>query len=325
MAKAIRIHAPGGPETLSYDEIPDPQPQAGELLLRQIAVGLNYIDVYHRTGLYPLPVYPATLGLEGSGEVIGIGEGVEGFAIGDRVAYGGGPMGAYADIRTIPAQFCAKIPRNLRPEIAAAVMVQGITAHFLLRRTFVVREGTVCLIHAAAGGVGSLLCQWAKLLGATVIGTVGTEEKAAHARAHGCDHTILYTEEDIAARVRDITGGEGVSVVYDSVGKDTFAASLDSLRIFGLLVSFGQASGPIPPFDISLLAAKGSLYVTRPSYMNYTQDNAEYHRAIEEVFSLVSTGTLKVHVGQSYYLSDAARAHRDLEARRTRGATILIP
>lgn len=325
MAKAIRIHTPGGAEVLSYDDVAMPEPKEGEVLLRQTAIGLNYIDVYHRTGLYPLPQYPAVPGLEGCGEVVAVGEGVEHLTKGDRVAYGGGPMGAYAEYRAMPAQFCAKVPHGVDNETAAAAMVQGITAQFLLRRTFRVEEGTVCLIHAAAGGVGTLLCQWAKHLGATVIGTVSNEEKAAHARVNGCDYPIIYTQEDIAARVRDITGGEGVHVAYDSVGKDTFMASLDSLRTFGLLVSFGQASGPIEDFDIGVLAAKGSLYVTRPSYMNYTQDMAEYHLAIEEIFALVEQGILKVHVGQRYPLAEAAQAHRDLEARKTRGSTVLIP
>lgn len=325
MAKAIRIHTPGGPEVLSYDRIAMPQPRAGEVLLKQTAVGLNYIDVYHRTGLYPLPHYPVVPGLEGCGYVAAVGEGVQGLAVGDRVAYGGGPLGAYANFRTMPAQFCAKVPQDIPDAVAAAVMVQGITAHFLLQRTFVVRQRTACLIHAAAGGVGTLLCQWAKHLGATVIGTVGSDAKAEHARANGCDHPIVYTRENIAQRVREITNGQGVSVVYDSVGRDTFMASLDSLRTFGLLVSFGQASGPVPPFDIGLLAAKGSLYVTRPSYMNYTQDIQEYHRAVQEVFRLVRQGVLKVHIGQNYRLADAAQAHRDLEARRTQGATVLWP
>jgi NADPH:quinone reductase len=325
MAKAIRIHAPGGAEALSYDDIPQPSPKAGEVLLRQTAIGLNYIDVYHRTGLYPLPAYPAALGLEGCGVVEAVGEGVTHLKTGDRVAYGGGPVGSYADWRAMPARFCAKVPDAVDDATAAAAMVQGITAHFLLRRTYAVQSGTVCLVHAAAGGVGTLLCQWAKHLGATVIGTVSNAEKAAHAKANGCDYPILYTEEDIAARVREITGGVGVDVVYDSVGKDTFMASLDSLRVFGTLVSFGQASGPVPPFDIGLLAAKGSLYMTRPSYMNYTQDDAEYHRAIQEVFRLIADGVLRIHVGQQYALADTAQAHRDLEARKTRGATVLIP
>lgn len=323
MAKAIRIHTPGGPEVLQWDEVAIPAPQAGEVLLRQTAVGLNYIDVYHRTGLYPLGGYPASLGLEGCGVVEALGEGVTHLAVGDRVAYGHGPVGAYAEMRTIPARYCAKVPQGISDAQAAAIMVQGITAQFLLRRTYPVQAGDTILVHAAAGGVGTLLCQWANHLGATVIGTTSSEAKAAHARAHGCHHPILYTREDVAARVRELTHGQGVPVVYDSVGKDTFMDSLDCLSPFGVLVSFGQASGPVPPFDIGLLAAKGSLYVTRPSYMNYTADDALYHAAIADVFALVGQGVLKVEIGQTYALKDAAQAHRDLEARKTTGATVL--
>jgi NADPH:quinone reductase len=324
MAKAIRISTPGGAEVLSWDDIEVPAPGTGQVQLRQTAVGLNYIDVYHRTGLYPLPSYPAPLGLEGCGVVEAVGEGVTHLRAGDRVAYGHGPVGAYAERRTLPASICAKVPDAISDIQAAAMMVQGITAHFLLRRAYRLQAGDACLVHAAAGGVGTLLCQWARHLGATVIGTVGSDAKAQHAKDHGCHHTILYSHEDIAARVRDITSGEGVAVAYDSVGKDTFEASLDSLRTFGTLVSFGQASGPVPPFDVGVLAAKGSLYLTRPSYMNYTQDNGQYHQAIEELFALVGQGVLKAEVGQTYALKDAATAHRDLEARKTKGATVLV-
>lgn len=324
MAKAIRIHAAGGADVLQWEAIDTPIPNAGEVLLRQTAVGLNYIDVYLRSGLYSIGDYPAILGLEGCGVVEALGEGVTSLKVGDRVAYGGGPMGAYAQWRTIPAEVCAKVPAAISDEKAAAIMVQGITTHFLARRTYKLAKGDVCLIHAAAGGVGTLLCQWAAHLGATVIGTVSSDEKATHARAHGCAHPIIYTREDITQRVREITNGEGVHVSYDSVGKDTFMASLDSLRPFGTLVSFGQASGAIPPFDVGLLAAKGSLYLTRPSYMNYTQDNGEYHHAIKQVFSLVEQGILSVEIGQTYALENAAQAHRDLEARKTTGATVLL-
>lgn len=324
MAKAIRIHASGGAEALRWDDIETPVPRAGEVLLRQTAVGLNYIDVYHRIGLYPMGQYPAIPGLEGCGVVEALGEGVEGFSIGDRVAYGGGPVGAYAEWRAIPARYCAKVPNAITDRQAAAIMVQGITAHFLLRRTYDIKAGDWCLIHAAAGGVGTLLCQWANHLGATVIGAVSSEAKAGHAKSHGCHYPIVYTNEDIVTRVKELTHGQGVRVVYDSVGKDTFMASLDCLQTFGLLVSFGQASGSIPPFDIGLLAAKGSLYITRPNYLNYTQDNTEYHRAIAEVFALVEQGVLKVEIGQTYALSEAAQAHRDLEARKTTGATVLV-
>lgn len=324
MAKAIRIHETGGADMLRWEDIGMPSPKAGEVLLRQTAVGLNYIDVYFRTGLYPLGQYPAILGLEGCGIIEALGEGVSGFAIGDRVAYGGGPLGAYAEYRTMPAHYCARIPKAISDHQAAAIMVQGITAHFLVRRTFKLSQGDSCLIHAAAGGVGTLLCQWANHLGAAVIGTVSSEEKATYAKAHGCHHPINYTRESVVEEVNELTGGKGVHVVYDSVGKDTFMASLDCLRPFGTLVSFGQASGAIPPFDVGLLAAKGSLYLTRPSYMNYTQDETDYRAAIAEMFSLVEQGILKIEIGQSYALADAAKAHRDLESRKTKGATVLV-
>jgi NADPH2:quinone reductase len=324
MTKAIQIHAAGGADALKWEHVPTPSPKEGEVLLRQTAVGLNFIDVYLRTGLYPIAQYPATLGLEGCGIVEAVGEGVASLKIGDRVAYGGGPMGAYAECRIIPARYCAIVPEAISDQQAAAIMVQGITAHFLLRRTYPVKSGDICLIHAAAGGVGTLLCQWANHLGATVIGTVSTPEKALHANQHGCHHAILYTQEDIAQRVQALTKGERAHVVYDSVGKDTFEASLDSLRPFGTLVSFGQASGSIPPFDIGLLAAKGSLYLTRPSFMNYTRDEVEYHRAIGEIFDLVARGVLHIEIGQTYALKDTAQAHKDLEARKTRGATVLL-
>ncbi|MCH2547069.1 MAG: quinone oxidoreductase [Alphaproteobacteria bacterium] len=323
MAKAIRLHQAGNPDQMHWEDIAMPTPKAGEVLLRQTAVGLNYIDIYHRSGLYPLSAYPAILGLEACGEVEALGDGVSNIAIGDRVAYGGGPMGAYAEYRTIPSQYCAKIPDAISNTQAAASMVQGITAHFLVQRTVKLKAGDSCLIHAAAGGVGTLLCQWAKHMGVTVLGTVSSEEKAAHASAHGCDHPIIYTQENVVDRVQSLTQGQGVNVVYDSVGKDTFMASLDCLRMFGTLVSFGQASGPVPPFDISLLALKGSLYLCRPNYMNYTQDNVEYHRAIQAMFGLIEQGVLKVEIGQTYPLAQAAQAHRDLESRKTTGATVL--
>ncbi|MGB1540113.1 MAG: quinone oxidoreductase family protein, partial [Rickettsiales bacterium] len=313
MAKAIRIHGPGGTDALSFDDVEVAAPGPGQALLRQTAIGLNYIDVYHRTGLYPLE-YPVALGLEACGIVEAVGDGVTEVKVGDRVAYAGGPVGAYAEHRLMPAKLLVKVPDAVSDEQAAGVMVQGLTAHFLLRRTFIVREGTQCLIHAAAGGVGTIMCQWAKHLGAMVIGTVSSEEKAELARANGCDHPIIYTRENIVDRVKEITGGQGVSVVYDSVGKDTFMASLDCLRPFGLLVSFGQASGPVPPFDISLLAQKGSLYMTRPSMMDYMRDVQEYHQSAQELFALVGQGVINVHVGQTYPLEHTAQAHADLEA-----------
>lgn len=324
MAKAIRIHTPGGAQVLQLEEVETRQPGKGEVLLRQTAIGLNYIDVYHRTGLYPLS-YPTALGLEGAGVVEAVGEGVTRLKVGDRVAYGGGPVGAYAELRTLPETYLVQLPEAIKESTAAAVMVQGLTAQFLVRRTFPVQAGQFVLIHAAAGGVGVLLSQWAKHLGATVIGTVSTEEKAALAKENGCDHVILYTRENVTERVKEITSGQGVHVVYDSVGKDTFDISLDCLRPLGMVVSFGQASGPIPPFDILKLSQKGSLFVTRPSMMDYLRDPAEYHKSADELLALIATGNLKVHIGQTYALADTAQAHRDLEARKTTGATVLLP
>lgn len=324
MAKAIRIHAPGGPEALRWDDIETPSPKAGEVLLRQTAVGLNYVDVYYRTGLYPLREYPAILGLEGVGIVETIGQGVSDLKPGDRVAYAGGPMGAYAEYRTIASSLCVKLPEDIDDSTAAAIMVQGLTVYALLKLTYKLQAGNICLVHAAAGGVGVLLCQWAKHLGATVIGTVGTPEKAAIARENGCDATILYTQEDIVSRVRALTDGKGVHVVYDSIGKDTFMASLDCLRKLGMMVSFGQASGPVPPFDIGLLRQKGSLSLVRPSLWDYFEDPEVYRKSACELLDLVRQGVLKVHIGQTYALSDAAQAHRNLEARRTIGATVLL-
>ncbi|MBM3617097.1 MAG: quinone oxidoreductase [Alphaproteobacteria bacterium] len=323
MAKVIRIHAPGGAEVLQLDDLETRQPAAGEVLLRQTAVGLNYIDVYHRIGLYPLP-YPSGIGLEGAGVVEAVGEGVTRLKVGDRVAYGGGPVGAYAEYRTMPETYLVKLPDAISDVTAAAVMVQGLTAQFLVRRTFPITAEHTVLIHAAAGGVGVLLSQWAKHLGATVIGTVSSEEKAELARKNGCDHIIFYTHEDVAVKVRELTGGKGVHVVYDSVGKDTFQASLNSLRPLGMLVSFGQASGAIPPFDILQLSQKGSLFVTRPSMMDYVREPAEYHASADELLALLASGVLKVHVGQTYALQDVAKAHAALESRKTQGATVLL-
>lgn len=322
---AIRIHQPGSPDVLKWEKIPVPEPASGEVLIQHKAVGVNYIDTYHRSGLYKIPAFPAILGLEGCGVVKKCGPGCEYFRVGDRVAYAGGPLGAYAQWRVIPEKFLVKVPEEISNEIAAAVMVKGLTAHYLLRRTFLVGKGVSILVHAAAGGVGLLLCQWAKHLGASVIGTVGSAEKAALAKQNGCDHPILYTKEDVAKRVREITGGKGVNVVYDSVGRDTFMNSLDCLMKCGLMVCYGQASGPILPFEVSLLARKGSLFLTRPNLFDYMEDQAEYIAAAASLFELVAKGILKVHVKQSYYLSDAVSAHRDLEARKTQGSIILLP
>jgi NADPH2:quinone reductase len=325
MAKAIRIHLTGGPDVLKWEDVTVGIPGPDEVLLRQTAVGLNFIDIYHRTGLYPVGSLPATLGLEGAGEVIAVGEGVKEFGPGDRVAYAGGPLGAYATERLMPAHRLVRLPDDISDRQAAAMMLQGMTAQYLLRRTFRVKAGDAILFHAAAGGVGLMACQWARHLGATVIGTVGSPEKAALAKSHGCDHPILYREEDFVARVKELTGGEGVAVVYDSVGRETFLKSLDCLRPMGMLVSFGQSSGPLALFDPGLLAAKGSLFLTRPSLMTYTARREDLLASAAELFAVVSSGAVCVEVNQTYSLSEAARAHRDLEGRKTTGSSVLLP
>ena len=324
MAKAIRIHETGGPEVMRWEDISLAPPGPGEVLLRHRAVGLNFIDVYHRTGLYPVPL-PATLGLEGAGEVIAVGPEVLDLVPGDRVAYAGGPIGAYATERLIPGHRLVKLPPQISDQQAAAMMLKGLTAQYLLRRTYPVRPGDAILFHAAAGGVGLMACQWAKSLGATVIGTVGSPEKAALAKAHGCDHAILYHQEDFVARVRDLTGGEGVAVVYDSVGRDTFMKSLDCLRPLGMLVAFGQSSGKVESFDPGLLAAKGSLFLTRPSLMAYTDKREDLLTGAAELFAAVTSGAVKIEINQTYALREAAQAHRDLESRKTTGSTLLLP
>ena len=324
MAHAIRLHKTGGPEVLSWEDVELPPPAPGEATVRHHAVGLNFIDTYHRTGLYPLPL-PSGIGLEGAGVVEAVGQGVTEVKVGDRVAYAGGPVGAYAEVRNIPAHRLLKLPGSIAFNTAAAMMLQGLTTAYLLRRTYRVQPGDAVLIHAAAGGVGLIACQWAKALGATVIGTVGSAAKADLARVHGCDHVINYSSEDFTSRVRDITGGEGVPVVYDGVGKDTFMGSLDSLRPMGMLVSYGNASGPVEPLDLLLLSQKGSLFVTRPTLMNYTAKRADLEALGAELFDVVGSGKVKIEVNQSYALKDAIQAHRDLEARKTTGSTILIP
>jgi NADPH2:quinone reductase len=325
MTKAIRIYETGGPEVLRWEDDDPGKPEAGEALVRHEAVGLNFIDVYHRTGLYPLPSLPAVPGLEGAGIVEDIGEGVSEVAVGDRVAYAAVPPGAYAEIRRIPAHRLVKLPESIPSRQGAAMMLQGMTARYLLKGCYEVKKGDVILIHAAAGGVGSIVCQWAKHLGATVIGTAGSPEKAELARANGCDHPILYGDEDFAAKTRQITDGKGVDVVYDSVGQATFMKSLDCLRPMGMLVSFGQASGSVPPVDLSVLAAKGSLFLTRPSLMTYTAEREDLLVHAQDLFKVVLSGAVKIEVKQTYPLAETARAHRDLEARKTTGSTILIP
>ena len=325
MTKAIRIHAPGGPGVLSWEDVQVDRPGPGQVHIRQSAVGLNFIDVYHRTGLYPLGELPATPGMEGAGVVVATGEGVVDLAPGDRVAYAGLPPGAYAEERLIPAHRLVKLPQAISDQQAAGMMLQGMTVQYLLRSTFHVKPGDTVLIHAAAGGVGLIACQWAKHLGATVIGTVGTPEKAALAKEHGCDFPLLYRTEDWVAQVREITAGEGVPVVYDSIGRDTFMKSLDCLRPLGLMVSYGQASGPIGSFDPGILAAKGSLFLTRPTLMTYTANREDLLASAADLFAVVASGAVKIEVKQTYPLREAAQAHRDLEARKTTGSTILLP
>jgi NADPH2:quinone reductase len=325
MVKAIQIYENGGPEVLRWEDFDPGKPQSGEVLLRHEAVGLNFIDVYHRTGLYPLPSLPAIPGMEGAGIVEQIGEGVTEVAVGDRVAYAGLPPGAYAEVRRIPADRLVKLPDSISTRQAAAMMLQGMTARYLLHGCYPVKSGDTIVIQAAAGGVGLIVCQWANHLGATVIGTVGSAQKAELAQAYGCDHPIRYNEEDFVARVQEITDGKGVDVVYDSVGQSTFMKSLDCLRPLGMMVTFGQASGPIPPFELGILAAKGSLFITRPTLMTYTAKHKDLLEHANDLFSVVKSGAVKIKVRQSYPLSEAAQAHRDLEARKTTGSTILLP
>jgi NADPH2:quinone reductase len=323
MSKAIRMHENGGPEVLKWESVPMPEPGPGEILIHHEAVGLNYIDVYFRTGLYKSAL-PATPGLEGAGVVRAVGANVTDLHPGDRVAYAGGALGAYATERVIAADRVVKLPDAIDFKTGAAMMLQGMTAQYLLRRTFNVRAGQTILVHAAAGGVGLILCQWAKHLGATVIGVVSTEEKAEIAKAHGAAHTIIG-HATLAAEVKKLTGGAMVPVVYDSVGKDTFMASIDSLAPLGMMVSYGNASGPVPPVDISLLGAKGSLFLTRPTLATYTAAHGDLLAVSADLFSVVESGAVKITVNQSFPLAEAAAAHTALEARKTTGSTVLIP
>ena len=322
--KAIRIAETGGPEVMKLVDVEVGPPGPGQVRVRQTAIGLNYIDTYHRSGLYPLQ-FPSGLGLEAAGVVEEVGEGVTSLKPGDRIAYGTGPIGAYADIRNLPANRLVKLPAAISDETAAGMMLKGMTARYLLRATYVVKPGDTILLHAAAGGVGLIMSQWAKALGATVIGTVGSDAKAATARAHGCDHVINYSTEDTVKRVRELTGGKGVPVVYDGVGKDTLMISLDCLSPRGLLVSFGNASGAVPPLDLLLLSAKGSLYVTRPTLNTYTASDAELQETAQDLVDVVASGKVKIPVNQRHALADVVQAHRDLESRRTTGTTVLLP
>jgi NADPH2:quinone reductase len=324
MAHAIRIHGTGGPEVLQWEEVAVGEPGPGEVRLRQTAIGLNYIDVYHRSGLYKLAELPAVIGMEGAGRVEAVGAGVDEFAPGDRVAYAG-VLGGYAQERLIAADRLVKLPDGIDDETAAGMMLQGMTVRYLLRETYRCTAETTLLFHAAAGGVGLIACQWARVLGATMIGTVGSPEKAELAKASGCTHVINYRTEDFVARVKEITDGRGCDVVYDSIGKDTFPKSLDCLRPKGLWVSFGNASGPVLPFDLGLLSAKGSLFATRPSLMTYTARRGDLVANAEELFGLVASGAIKIEVSRTYPLREAAEAHRDLEARKTTGSIVLVP
>ncbi len=324
MPHAIRFDKAGGPEVMHWESIDLPQHGEHEVRIRQQAVGLNFIDTYHRSGLYPLPL-PSGLGVEAAGVVEAVGSEVTGFRPGDRVAYAGGAPGAYAETRNVPAASLVPLPESIDFRTAAALMLKGLTAQYLLRRTYRVQPGDTLLVHAAAGGVGLILCQWAKALGATVIGTVGDDEKAALARAHGCDHAIVYTRENFVDKVREITEGKGVPVVYDSVGRLTFEGSLACLKPLGLMVSYGNASGPVPPFDLLELSRRGSLFLTRPTLGAYTADRADLLQMAGELFGMVASGRLRIEIRQTYALRDAVRAHTDLEARRTMGSSVLIP
>lgn len=325
MTSAIRFHDYGGPEVLKWEPVTVGEPGPGEVRIRHSAVGLNFIDVYFRSGHYKVPSLPSGLGSEGAGVVEAIGPDVTDVKPGDRVAYAMGPQGAYSEARIIPAKFLVKLPAGIDDRTAAAIMLQGLTTQYLLRRTYPVKKGETILIHAAAGGVGLLVCQWARHLGVTVIGTVSTEEKGALAKANGCDHVIYYTRENVAERVRTLTDGVGVPVVYDSVGKDTFDASLDCLKPFGMMVLFGASSGKVPPFDVSTLAPKGSLFLTRPTLATHVAKREDLLANSAELFDVVMSGAVKVSINQTVALKDAGEAHRALEARETTGSTVLVP
>lgn len=324
MPHAIRLHQTGGPEVLKWEAVEVGEPGLGQARVRHTAIGVNFIDTYHRSGLYPLPM-PTGLGSEGAGVVEVVGPGVTVVRPGDRVAYAGGPPGSYSETRVMPADRLVKVPDDITDQQAAAMMLKGMTVQYLIRRTYKVQAGETVLFHAAAGGVGLIACQWLKSLGAIVIGTVGSDEKAELVRAHGCDHAIVYTREDFSKRVRELTGGAGVPVVYDSVGKSTFPASLDCLRPLGLFVSFGNASGPVPPFELSLLTLKGSLYATRPTLATYTATRADLEATARELFEVVLSGAIKIPVNHTYPLKDAVKVHRDLEGRKTTGSVVMLP
>ena len=324
MPNAIRIHQTGGPEVMQWESVVVGEPATGEARVRHTAVGLNYIDTYHRSGLYKLPL-PSGIGLEAAGVVEAVGAGVADIKTGDHVAYCGGPPGSYSEVRVMPADKLVRIPDGVSDRSAATLMLKGLTVQYLFRQTFPLQGGETILFHAAAGGVGLIACQWARALGVTMIGTVGSDEKAALAKANGCTHTIVYTRENFVQRVKELTGGKGVPVVYDSIGKDTFPASLDCLKPRGLFVSFGSSSGPIAAFDLGLLVQKGALFATRPSLAFYAGTRPDLLRMADEMFGLVKAGKIVSDARQTYALKDAAQAHRDLESRKTTGATLLMP
>ena len=324
ITNAIRVNKQGGPEEMKWEEVALPEIQKDDVLIKHTAIGLNYIDTYHRSGLYPMPV-PLTLGIEGAGIIIEAGENVKDLTVGDRVAYASPPTGSYAEAKVMPADRLVKIPDNISDEIAAAIMLKGMTVEYLVRRTYNVKAGQTVLFHAAAGGVGLIACQWLKAIGAKVIGTVGSEEKAALAKANGCEHTILYREENFVDKVKEITNGEGVPVVYDGIGKDTALKSLDCLSPLGMLVVFGNSSGNAPPIETGLLAAKGSLFLTRPTLMTYNAKREDLVESAHQLFNMVESGKVNISINARYDLKDAAQAHKDLESRKTTGSTLLIP
>ncbi len=324
MVKAIRMSRTGGPEVMELVDVDLPPPGPGEVRMRHEAIGLNYIDVYHRTGLYPQPL-PGALGVEGAGVVEEVGEGVTEFKPGDRVAYGGRPLGAYSEARNIPASQILLLPKQIEFDTAAAMMLQGLTVQYLFHRTVPLKAGDTVLFHAAAGGVGLIACQWARVMGVNLIGTVGSDEKAALAIENGATHVINYNKENFTERVKELTDGKGVSVVYDSIGKDTFTGSLDCLQPLGMMVSFGNASGPVPPFGLNELASRGSLFITRPSLMAYMAKREDLEASAKSLFGVVSSGEVKIDIRQRYALADVRQAHIDLEARKTTGSSILLP
>jgi NADPH2:quinone reductase len=324
MSKAMRLYKTGGPEVLQWEDVQVGEPGERQARVRHTAIGVNFIDTYYRSGLYPISL-PGSLGSEGAGIVETVGPDVKHVQVGDRVAYAGGPPGSYSEVRVMPADRLVKVPDGISDKTCAAMMLKGMTVQYLIRRTYNVQSGDTVLFHAAAGGVGLIACQWLKAVGATVIGTVGSHEKAALARAHGCDHTIVYTREDFVTRVREFTGGKGVPVVYDSVGQNTFQGSLDCLRPFGLFVSFGNSSGPVPPFELGILAPKGSLYVTRPTLVTYTATRADLEATAKDLFDVVLSGKVKIEINHTYALKDAQQAHRDLESRKTTGSIVMLP